>query len=812
MKKRSILQMQKDNYWQNKFKKDSLSLKHKKLSFQMKNRFSKYKEQQNTFWVVAKSILPKLLISLLICAFTISLDYGMSFIDGIPKFIDKSNYSTYVDIALAFIAFNGVFLAIYYSSTASIFTAKYSDINEDVRNRFYLESTKYSGILINNVLMLLVFVVVLSVNFYFTIFASIIVGLNTLLTLYTFYRLASIAFALADLYKICDSSYSVIINNIKHVTKRNKYNVAEFQDYYCKQTKKEIDILKSVSEYQISSNKHINNGVTFCVKNLILIKHYYQYKYIIPKGSKWFDMQAECPYWFTADATIKTIALNTGTGLHYKEIIDEFWFEKSLMEINNKFLKSIKDNKIQAINTYLSIFEEIVSETISSSTIKFWEKEIKALWGIISKCFETKDDASLSLATSWTSLLVNIILGIRKILSKCTETTLNDFFNKLQKNPDILDRINSDFLYDTNIIKLLNSLKKEIIAEGTIVTPRWYLQNDVGYHMRQKIKLLYDFCDVIYQIYNDSCEFLIKTGQKEVSAITFMSQKEIKQKLSGVYTIIEEKDNLLKSYHVDSYFKEINFDYATLITEKLDINKNNIKAYQQIIELYKSGFRKDLDHPDYIGYAYSNIVNDSFHYIMEGETTSFIEHIKLLIDNLEIIENEVKNSILTYTPSNYTILMERSIRVCIMDLAGYYLYYNYLIGKEDNSSEFIKMLDEELVTKVASMERIAKYVEAYVLYTESSSIFIPNDLEFIDRKLKFQSFIKKNNLVKFETKEMFHRSISHDNKQVREFRYDESFGFSENFYVFFGRCYLSRFMKPELKKRLGWDNKDDQQN
>lgn len=315
----------------------------------MKNRFSKYKEQQNTFWVVAKSILPKLLISLLIYAFTISLDYGMSFIDGIPKFIDKSNYSTYVDVALAFIAFNGVFLAIYYSSTASIFTAKYSDINEDVRNRFYLESTKYSGILINNVLMLLVFVVALSVNFYFTIFASIIVGLNTLLTLYTFYRLASIAFALADLYKICDSSYSVIINNIKHVTKRNKYNVAEFQDYYRKQTKKEIDILKSVSEYQISSNKHINNGVTFCVKNLILIKHYYQYKYIIPKGSKWFDMQAECPYWFTADATIKTIALNTGTGLHYKEIIDEFWFEKSLMEINNKFLKSIKDSRILSI-------------------------------------------------------------------------------------------------------------------------------------------------------------------------------------------------------------------------------------------------------------------------------------------------------------------------------------------------------------------------------------------------------------------------------------------------------------------------------
>lgn len=87
-----------------------------------------------------------------------------------------------------------------------------------------------------------------------------------------------------------------------------------------------------------------------------------------------------------------------------------------------------------------------------------------------------------------------------------------------------------------------------------------------------------------------------------------------------------------------------------------------------------------------------------------------------------------------------------------------------------------------------------------MLYTESSSIFIPNDLEFIDRKLKFQSFIKKNNLVKFETKGMFHRIISHGNKQVREFRYDESFGFSENFYVFFGRCYLSRFMKPELKK------------
>lgn len=802
--------MQKNNYWQRKFKKDNLSFKHKKFSFQIKTKLSKQHEEQKTFWIVTKSVLPQLLLCLLLCAFIIALDYGLSLIKGMPKFINATNYSTYVDIALAFIAFNGVFLAIYYSSTASIFTAKYSDVNEEVRNRFYLESTKYSGFLINNVLMLFIFVIALSVSYYFTIFATIIVGINTLITMYTFYRLASISFALADLYKICDSSYSILIKNIKNVSKRNKYNTPEFQDYYRKQTKKELGILRSVSNYQIKTKKHINNGIEFCIKNLVLIKHYYQYKYIILKDSKWFDMQAECPYWFTADTTSKTIAMNTGTGLHYKEIIDEFWFEKSLLEINNNFLKSINENQPQSINSYLSIFEELVSATISSSTAKFWEKEIKTLWQIVSKCFEADDDACLSLATNWTNLLIGTALGIRKILSKCTETSLNNFFAKLQKNIDSLDTINSDFLYDANVKNLLNSLRKEVYIEGTIVTPEWYIRDNIGYYMRQKLKLLYDFCDTLYLIYNDTCDFLIEINKKELVAITFMAQKEIKQKLSGVYLLIEEVDKLIKTYHVDSYFKELSLDYSTLIAEKTNIHKNNIKAYQQIIELYKSGFRKDLEHPDYIGYAYSNIVNDAFYYIMEGESTSFIDHIKLLIDNLEIIENELKNSMLTYTPSDYTVLMGRSIRICIMDLAGYYLYYNYLIGKDNNSDEFIKMLDDKFVTNSDSMEQIAKYIEAYFLYAKSSPLYIPNTLEFIDRKLIFQSFIRQNDLIKFETKEMFYRCVSHDNEKIRKFRYDESTGFSDNFYDFFGKYYLSRFMKPELKKTLGWGENDDE--
>lgn len=809
MKKRKILQMQKKNYWQKKFKKYNASFKHKKFSFQVKTKFTKQKDEQKTFWIVAKSILPQLLRSLLLYAFIIATDYGLSCIDNFPKFIDKTNSSSFVDIALAFISFNGVFLAIYYSSTASIFTAKYSDVNEEVRNRFYLESTKYSVYLINNVLFLLIFVITLSLNYYCTIFATIIVYIKTLLTLYTFYKLASIAFSLADLYKICDNSYSKIANNIKNVTKRYKYNTSEFQDYYRKQTKKEIDILRSVSNYQILSKKHINNGIAFCIKNLVLIKHYYQYKYIIPKNSKWFDTQAECPYWFTADAHIKTIALNTGTGLHYQEIIDEFWFEKSLLEINNNFLKSINEYQISSINTYLSVFEQTVSETISSSTIKFWEKEIKCLWAIVSKCFEKEDDACLSLATNWTSLLINIILGIRKILSECTESKLNNFFNKLQKNPDTIYRINLDLLYDVNVKKLLAALTKEIIIEGAIVTPEWYLRNNIGYYMRQKLKSLYDFCDFLYQVYNDSCDFLIKTGKKEITAITFMAQKEIKQKLSSVYLLIAEKDALLKTYHVDAYFKDISFDYDTLIAEKTNINKNNLKAYQQIFKLYKSGFKKGLEHPDYIGYAYSNIVIDAFYSIIDGETTSFIEYIKLLIDHLEIIEKEVKNSILTYTPSNYTFLMEYSIRICIMDLAGYYLYYNYLIEKEDNSNDFIKMLDEEFVAKADSTERITKYIEAYVVYTKSRSFFIPNNLEFIDRKLKFESFIKENKLIKFEIKGMFDRCVSHTNEKIREFTYDEMLGFSDNFYNFFGKCYLSRFMKSELKNMLGWDDEND---
>ena len=797
---KKIEKMQKHNYWKKRKQNNNFIFHFKKIIYSLKEKISDKNTDVLSFWNVLKKTIPNILFATILVAVTYFLDHYIGN-KQILEFTISKEISVLIDISIAFIGFNGVFLAIYFSSTASIFTSKYANISEKVKNRFFVESIKYSNLLIYNVLILSAFVISLGCGLVFTLLVPILVGIMTLITLFSFYKLGSIAFSLSDINLLSNIGYKKIYYYIKKASRSDLFNVAEFQDYYKRRVKDEIDFLNIIVSYQAEKNNS-EKSIELAKKNIFLIGYYQKIKHQIPNDSRWFDIKGECPYWFTADESAKMIALNTGTSLHYKEMLDEFWFEKAVIAVNHKAI-NYNLTRTFSYDKYLSILGEMISASISFDNINFWIEEIEKDWkNYIFQYIQHNLKSSLNVVVEWTGMVINIVLGINKKLDSFSTEGFNSIVNQLLTNPKNGTKVLSKIVKSEEINNLIVSLNNEIEIEGKVLTPKWYIAEILSFVFRQNLNNVNIFCDKLYHLYLESCSDLSNKGieNKELLAIASLSNKEIKQKLSSTFKLLMEIDSTIKSYHNDSYFKELDYDYENQINQKVDIHQDNLKSYCAIIDLYKSNYNKSVDSPDYIGYAYNNLIYDAFNSLLSSNNAEiFISHIKLLMENASIIETELKKSISNYTPSDSTLQLENSVRLSIMDIAGYFLYYNYLIDNNENIKQITDYLDDFFIKNSDYKTEITKYVFAYKFNTEINHITHPNAIEFTNRKLIFQSFIKKNSLIKIKTKNYFIEEIDHANKYIKAFPYEDSMGFFADFYEFFGICYLNRFLKPESK-------------
>ena len=88
---------------------------------------------------------------------------------------------------------------------------------------------------------------------------------------------------------------------------------------------------------------------------------------------------------------------------------------------------------------------------------------------------------------------------------------------------------------------------------------------------------------------------------------------------------------------------------------------------------------------------------------------------------------------------------------------------------------------------------------SYKINTEMHHVIDLNSCEFIDRKQKFQSFIKSKHVIHLKKGAYYKQEVEHNNKYIRAFPYYDDMGYSADFYEFFGIYYLDKYLKSEAK-------------
>ena len=194
-------------------------------------------------------------------------------------------------------------------------------------------------------------------------------------------------------------------------------------------------------------------------------------------------------------------------------------------------------------------------------------------------------------------------------------------------------------------------LENEKRIEGKVVTPSWYRLEIISKVYRSHIYNIFLFSIDIFKLYLKSKD---RFPCKLLKAIGALSFKRIKDDVKIIGLRAKELDNILKNYHIDNSLIDFNeYDIDNKINEFIVLYKNDLKIYEEIFTLYKEGYEREKDEPDFLGFAFYNVINDSFACLIDNNYDLFLDHLKLILQNFDNINNEIELSVSGYSPSNY---------------------------------------------------------------------------------------------------------------------------------------------------------------
>lgn len=186
---------------------------------------------------------------------------------------------------------------------------------------------------------------------------------------------------MTDTYYVSESIYRKIYSYITKVTVPHLFSKDNAFQYNNKKfTQDALVKLEIVNDYNLynGDNKKISIS-EFMVNNLNLIQIYLEKKPYIPYNSFWFKSEGYKKWYMASDSEV-SIALQTGTNIKNAEIIDSFWFETKVLEINNKCNeKLIENNSIEEITKYIIHFQEVLPIAVRTDNIDFYTNELERL-------------------------------------------------------------------------------------------------------------------------------------------------------------------------------------------------------------------------------------------------------------------------------------------------------------------------------------------------------------------------------------------------------------------------------------------------
>ncbi|MBU6158731.1 MAG: hypothetical protein KGP35_06830 [Bacteroidetes bacterium] len=484
----------------------------KRQQYRIKKLFFEEKRKANssiihirlTLWSIFKSVG---FVALILFVEKVSTNYWQTNLSSFPNWLVKlqellpkptypADRDAIIELISVIASVTGVILALFYPILATIASTAYAKVHASIRNLLLYEKETQSYLRRLTYLTSSSITVLLCLSFDF------LPG-NLLLSFLAFYSLSTLFGILKiglGVYNFFEPStlagivFSKLSDSVKNVTTEGEYwNDNNFQNHYYKLAFEQTENLSLLTSLCLKDDDLKESSFKSIFKtSLYTLQFYLIQKPKIPIDSLWFPSSYEHRSYFESDMTMRQISMNTNTLTQPKVKPNRYWLEERIVNnLSNGLESVVKSGHINVLGESILISHgafDSISAIMDLRTGEILLDKLLMNVRLISNKKEKKTEVSNY--ENWKDELGCIetyCYAILRLQAGVFETIKSFNSDKITKEYEKINWVNKSTIYTTaffpelydQLNKFREFVENEKATEGKIVTPDWYLQQNL---------------------------------------------------------------------------------------------------------------------------------------------------------------------------------------------------------------------------------------------------------------------------------------------------------------------------------------------
>lgn len=702
------------------------------------------------FASVALVLIPELLIRVLGISFPIWLPLGR-LVAGLEGFV------------AVVVTAGSTLLGLYFAAIGIVVSSVFAEAPDSVRalflrdraNQLYVRSISLlvlSGIVLLSLGLIdyklhAATLVLLALVGLFAVFSLLRAGRDA----FNFFNPASLAYPLIRDFGLV----------IKRASKGGlRWRDPSFQAAYQRQADEFLTTYHSLTEFILkrgpdeSRLAHLAHGL------LVFWLDYSGQKAQIPTESWWFKRVLEHHDWLIADEIALSMALETGTGIAPKEIPDHLWVERHLVEtvailMGELLTRDDLRGAATIAERVSSIIENLSSLAQVDEAFLLWHQLSESIW----QCLESRELAleatplpphkggALALVDVCGTALVRLLIGLAAWSERLNAASFREYVDKSLRSDEAIYDAKAPASLLRLFERLRQGLKFETIAEGSTVSPDWYLHHLAA---REVIQFLdKSVGSVVKEVENEIHDRASKIMNREggtLSSLLVRRGMEACSKMGAhlpkVDRVIGDVTNLRRTS--DEFWPKDEFGRHSARVKELE--KGLVVTLTDLLPLLSSRPR-DASVPDFFGHAYVIVHAAAFEDLLEGRTDAFKSKFPKLFDAALTGFQRVQEALSSHDPRTLFVYSTEML-IDLLELSGYAL----LMDELDTSGIWgtVKSTWDDWFSKHPKPADAIKYLHTVIEGRDSIFALMPRGGARAGRQMMMAQLLRERGIVEVE--------------------------------------------------------------
>ncbi len=556
-----------------------------------------------------------------------------------------------------------------------------------------------------------------------------------------------------------------ISDHLKGITPPGfKWNKPAIQNHYRRLASNALELIDNLNDFGIREIKLSDEQLIIALRYLGgLLYLYPNSKRKLPTNSFWYKTRNQFESWTLADSTNITVALQTGTTLSPKTIKDFTWFEEQILDIALKILKLFaKDKKAGSTYQGLEVFvdvAEIYAKDFDDAGLKLLLDKLEI---ITEPAYAIRADGEekqvhkelLAFVDTQGRLAIAALLGLSKYLDG---QTIKGLLGKISKvkwaTENAIYLADLPFAMIPNLESTARDLKNELVIEGEILSPTWYIETLSVRSYLFALQKYFNFIKSLHASYFQSkFDKLIAAEQLPLAVQLLQRWLEFTNKYERLVYVLKKHVEECTPFHKVKDLSWPVFDFDVEIKMASDRKKIVVDKLVQLLPKLKDLATGD-DLPDYFGQALTLGVEACYEACEENDVERLKKTLPLVLEASLAAFEKTRARVQNWSQEDSKIVYSTEPLINLLEISGYVRLYSELYQNPELWNVAQGLWDAYL--GAVDAHRFIEFVAAMTSYRDTLFMIMPQDTLRTNWKIYFEHKMRERGFPMFPDSESY---------------------------------------------------------